>query len=108
MPLAANCTQLRAAVAALDPVVALLCLVHLTGDRSLLTRFGPAFDGAQRGPQSTFAGPVATMKAVDPVVVAEIRDLLVRAMSANPEPVLTRPGPGTIPANGGILRGFPT
>src|SRR5580698_8129612 len=92
MPLAADDTQLRAAVAALDPVVALLCLVHLTGDRSLLTRVGPAFDGAQRGPQSTFAGPVATMKAADPAVVAEIRNLLGRALSAIPKPVLTRPG----------------
>jgi cation diffusion facilitator CzcD-associated flavoprotein CzcO len=107
MPLAANCTQLRAAVAALDPVVALLCLVHLTGDRSLLTRFGPAFDGAQRGPQSTFAGPVATMKAVDPVVVAEIRDLLVRAMSANPEPVLTRPGRALFRQMAEFCVGFP-
>jgi len=85
--------QLRAAVDALDPIVALLSLVHLTGDRSLLTSLGQAFDGTQRGPQSTFAGPLGTVKkTADPVVVAEIRERLVQALSTNPTPILARPG----------------
>lgn len=91
--LAGNSAQLRRSAAALDPVVALLCLVHLTGDRSLLTSLGRTFDGTQRGPQSTFAGPGATMqKTADPAIVAEIRKRLVKAMLTNPTPLLTRPG----------------
>ena len=40
--------RLRKAVYALDPTVALLALVHLTGDRTLLGSHGRAFDGVPR------------------------------------------------------------
>ena len=38
---------LDTAIAALDPVVALLSLVQITGDRTLLSQYGPALDGTQ-------------------------------------------------------------
>src|SRR5262249_20719997 len=90
---AAEEAQLRASVDALDPIVALLSLVHITGDRSLLTSLGRAFEGTRRGPQSTFAGPLATAeKAPDPALVAEIRERLVQVMLTRPAPLLTHPG----------------
>jgi cation diffusion facilitator CzcD-associated flavoprotein CzcO len=90
---ALDAAQLRRSVDALDPVVALLCLVHLTGDRSLLASLGPTFDGTERGPRSTFAGPgAAARKTADPAIVADIRDRLVKAMLANPTPLLPHPG----------------
>lgn len=86
--------RLRAAVEALDPVIALLALVHLTGDRTLLDSHGPAFAGVPRGGGSSFSakGPQGTKQA-DPVVVADIRARLIAEMESNPEAVLHNPGP---------------
>ena len=84
--------RLRAAVEALDPVVALLALVHLTGDRTLLAKFGPAFDAAPRAGGSSFSGKtVQVPKEPDAQAVAEIRSRLVDAMESDPEPVITAP-----------------
>lgn len=44
-PQSAAESQLEAAIEALDPVVALLSLVHITGDQSLLHRYGPHLGG---------------------------------------------------------------
>jgi 4-hydroxyacetophenone monooxygenase len=86
--------RLRAAVEALDPVIALLALVHLTGDRTLLDSHGPAFDGVPRGGGSSFSakGPQGSKQA-DRAVVADIRSRLIAEMESNPEPVLHNPGP---------------
>ena len=46
--------RLTSAVYALDPIVALLALVHLTGDRLLLASLGKAFDGVPRANQNSF------------------------------------------------------
>lgn len=84
--------RLRAAVDALDPVVALLALVHLTGDRTLLASHGPAFDGVPRKGGSSFSAKAEQApKEPDPAIVADIRARLVREMESNPEPVITAP-----------------
>jgi 4-hydroxyacetophenone monooxygenase len=84
--------RLRAAVEKLDPVVALLALVHLTGDRSLLSKFAPAFDGVPRKGGSSFsAKPDQVPKEVDPAVVAEIRARLIAGMEADPTAVIHAP-----------------
>jgi len=46
--------ELEAAVAALDPVVALLALIQITGDRTLLHKFGPALEGTQHKVKEAF------------------------------------------------------
>lgn len=86
--------RLRASVERLDPVIGLLALVHLTGDRTLLDSHGPAFDGVPRGGGSSFSakGPQGTKEA-DPAVVADIRARLIAEMESNPQAVLENPGP---------------
>jgi cation diffusion facilitator CzcD-associated flavoprotein CzcO len=86
----ADTARLRAAVDALDPVVALLSLVHLTGERSLVKSLGGAFVGTERSDGFMFSRESATTKA-DPAVVAEVRERLVRAMLKNPVPLLRTP-----------------
>jgi 4-hydroxyacetophenone monooxygenase len=83
---------LRASVAALDPVVALLALVHLTGDRSLLHSVGTAFDGVPRNATSSFGFRTSEIpKEADPKVVADIRARLIAAMEADPKPLIAEP-----------------
>jgi 4-hydroxyacetophenone monooxygenase len=84
--------QLRASVATLDPVVALLALVHLTGERTLLASHGPAFAGVPRKGGSSFsARPDQAPKEPDAAVVADIRARLIAEMERNREPVITAP-----------------
>lgn len=89
---AAYSQRLHDAVHALDPVVALLALVHLTGDRSLLTSLGKAFDGVPRKGGSSFSAKAEqTPKELDPAVVTEIRQRLIAEMESDPTPVITNP-----------------
>ncbi|WP_428334759.1 hypothetical protein [Novosphingobium sp.] len=46
--------MLDQAIAELDPVVALLSLVQITGDRTLLHKFGPALEGTQHKLREAF------------------------------------------------------
>jgi cation diffusion facilitator CzcD-associated flavoprotein CzcO len=83
--------QLCTSVGVLDPIVALLSLVHLTGDRALLTSLGDALQGTQRTVQAFFGEGGARLKVADPAVVAQIRKRLVDAVLTNPVPLLPRP-----------------
>ncbi len=84
--------RLRAAIDALDPVVALLSLVHLTGDRTLLSTLGKAFDGVPRKGGSSFSAKAEQKpKELDPAVAAEIRQRLLAEMETDPTPVITQP-----------------
>jgi 4-hydroxyacetophenone monooxygenase len=86
---------LEQAIAALEPVVALLSLVHLTGDRSLLHKYGPQLDGTQTQLREAFVavgGDLGHAEA-DPAVVAEIRGLLLEKMRRDPRPLLTNLDP---------------
>ncbi len=51
---ASHSIGLDAAIAALDPVVALLALIQITGDRTLLQKFGPALEGTQHKVKEAF------------------------------------------------------
>jgi 4-hydroxyacetophenone monooxygenase len=82
--------MLDAAIAALDPVVALLSLVQITGDRTLLHRYGPGLDGTQNRTRSAFVaieGELAHDEA-DEVAANEIRARLLHEMRRGRHPVL--------------------
>jgi 4-hydroxyacetophenone monooxygenase len=84
--------RLASAVHALDPIVALLALVHLTGDRLLLGRLGKAFDGVPRANQNSFRPTeLANGPQADPAVVQEIRQRLIAAMRVSRTPLITAP-----------------
>ena len=78
---AENPATLEAAVAELDPIVALLSLIHITGDQTLLHRYGPLLEGTQEQKREAFVDFGETEhKEADPAVVAEIRDRLLKEM----------------------------
>jgi len=89
-----NAAPLEAIVDDLDPIVALLSLVHVTGDRALLHRYGPLLEGTEVQQRSAMVdfGEIGHKEA-DPAIVAEIRAMLVDAVEANPEPQLREPDP---------------
>ena len=76
--------MLDRAIDALDPVVALLSLVQITGDRALLREYGPALDGTQTRLREAFVafddGPESKAAADD--VTAEVRDRLRQAVQS--------------------------
>jgi len=81
---------LEGAVTALDPVVALLSLVQITGDRTLLHKYGPALEGTQHQVKEAF---VAFDKPREPSeaslqVANEVRTLLLNAVVAGKPAVL--------------------
>lgn len=86
---------LETAVAALDPVVALLSLVQITGDRTLLHKYGPALDGTQNKTREAFVaitGEVPHDEA-DETLANEVRALLLREVKRARVPVLPNPDP---------------
>jgi len=88
-------STLESTVAALEPVIALLSLVHLTGDRSLLHRYGPKLDGTQHQLREAFVAVNGEIehKQADPALVAEIRERLLKRLRRNTAPVLTHLDP---------------
>ena len=82
--------SLHDAVAALEPVVALVTLVQLTGDRMLLDRYGPLLDGTQKMLLEAFVafGKEAAKVVADPEAVAAIRSGLIAAIDSNREPIV--------------------
>lgn len=80
---------IEAIVHDLDPIVALLSLIHITGDRGLLHKYGPLLEGTQEQKREAFVDfGQQEHKSADPAVVAELRAMLLKEMAANPEPVL--------------------
>ena len=75
---------LAAAIASLDPIMALMALVQLTGDRTLLDRYWHALDGAQEKIVEAFVDidAHAARKTVDPAIADEIRTALTEAVNA--------------------------
>lgn len=79
----------------IEPVIALLSLVHLTGDRSLLHKYGPGLEGTQHQLREAFVavnGEIGHREA-DPALVADIRAQLLQRMQHYPKPVLTHLDP---------------
>ena len=84
----------EAAIAVFDPIVALLSLIHITGDRQLLNHYGPLLEGTQDQQRAAFVDfGDHDHKQADPAVVAEIRQLLLDEVRAGAEPLLREPDP---------------
>jgi 4-hydroxyacetophenone monooxygenase len=82
--------NLDTAMAALDPVVALLTLVQITGDRTLLHTYGPSLEGTQDKTRSAFVaieGQLAHDEA-DEAIANEIRGLLKKEIKRGRHPVM--------------------
>ncbi|MGW8203706.1 flavin-containing monooxygenase [Sphingomonas bisphenolicum] len=80
----------EAAIQALDPVMALMSLIQITGDRTLLHHYWDALDGRQETVVEAFRDINAhdLRKRVDPVIAAEIRDALRVAVKAGKPAVM--------------------
>lgn len=77
-------------VATLDPIMALLSLVQLTGDRTLLHKYWDALDGRQESVVEAFRDidTHEERKAVDPAIAADIRARLLTAVQSGRSPVM--------------------
>lgn len=85
---------LDAAIEALDPIVALLSLIHVTGDSALLHRYGPLLEGTQDQQRSAFVDfGGREQKVADPAVVAEIRAMLRSEVARGHAPLMREPKP---------------
>jgi len=76
--------KLDAAIDALDPILALMALVQITGDRTLLHRYWNDLDGRQESVVEAFRDTDAheMRSKVDPAIATEIRDRLRAAVQA--------------------------
>lgn len=84
--------RLERVIGALDPVMALLALIQLSGDRTLLHRYWDALDGKQESVVEAFRDINAheARDPVDPAVAAEIRARLLAAVQSGRAPVMPR------------------
>lgn len=83
---------LEQTIDALEPVVALLCLVQITGDRNLLHKYAPALEGTQRSQIEAFVAGVKDgqkQKVADPAIVAAIKADLLKRVKSNQKPQMT-------------------
>ena len=81
--------DLDAAIDALDPVTALMSLIQISGDRTLLDRYWDAIDGRQVRMIEAF-NPQDGQRTdpVDPAVVHEIHEALRTAIKSGRKPVM--------------------
>jgi cation diffusion facilitator CzcD-associated flavoprotein CzcO len=88
----ADAPTLEAAVAELDPVVALLSLVQITGDRTLLHRYAPALEGTQDTTREAFVAVdgQAAHDTADESVAKDVRQLLLNALRSGRPAVLPK------------------
>ncbi|KFG88895.1 putative flavin-containing monooxygenase [Sphingobium herbicidovorans NBRC 16415] len=89
-------SRIDAAIDALDPTMALMALIQITGDRTLLNHYWDAIDGRQEELIETFVDIHAHEERprIDPAVAAEIRDrlrLAVRSEKPAVMPQIDRP-----------------
>ena len=82
--------RIDAAIDALDPTMALMALIQMTGNRTLLDRYWDAIDGRQEELIETFVDINAHEErpTIDPAVAAEIRDRLRVAVKSGKSPVM--------------------
>ncbi|MDQ4112062.1 MAG: NAD(P)/FAD-dependent oxidoreductase [Actinomycetota bacterium] len=98
--------QLESAIAGLDPIMALLCLVQQTGDRTLLRRFWNDLDGTQDR-VDRFVGRIGDEpRRVSAAVDAEIRKLLLEALLPGTPPMMPRPDAALFAQMGCLATGF--
>ena len=84
--------KLDSAIDALHPTTALLSLIQITGNRTLLDRYWSALDGRQEGALESMRDVAdhEDAKTVDSAIAAEIRDALRAAVKAGRPPVMTQ------------------
>ena len=82
--------RIDAAIDALDPTMALMALIQMTGNRTLLNHYWDAIDGRQEELFETFVDIIAHEErpTIDPAVAAEIRDRLRVAVKSGKPPVM--------------------
>lgn len=83
--------ELESITEALDPVVCLAALIQITGDRSLLHRYGPALEGSQHVVKEAFVDFGEDERAPSPEAeraAAEVRDRLRQAVKAGRPPIM--------------------
>ncbi|WP_116364096.1 flavin-containing monooxygenase [Parahaliea mediterranea] len=83
--------ELDQAIDALDPVVALMSLIQITGDRSLLNRYGDALEGTQHTVKEAFVAfeDERAPPSEEALRTAQIvRDLLRDAVKAAKQPLM--------------------
>ena len=90
VPATNNNSRIDAAIDALDPTMALMALIQITGDRTLLHHYWDAIDGRQEELIETFVDIHAHEKrpTIDPAIAAEIRDRLRLAVKSGKPPVM--------------------
>lgn len=87
---AMNGADLEAAIAVLDPLIALMALVQITGDRTLLNRYGPALDGTQDKTRTAFVAISGRDEhaEADETLANEIRARLLEVVKAGKHPIM--------------------
>ena len=89
---AAQTDKFDEAIDALDPVVALLALIQITGDRTLLHKYGPSLEGTQHKVKEAFVafddGYVPNAASLQ--IAKEVRDQLRQAVKAGKPAVLPK------------------
>ncbi len=87
-----NESRIDAAIDALDPTMALMALIQITGDRTLLHHYWDAIDGRQEELVETFVDIHAHEERpkIDPAVASEIRERLRVAVKAQKPAVMTQ------------------
>jgi Predicted enzyme related to lactoylglutathione lyase len=83
-------SKIDAAIDALDPTMALMALIQITGDRGLLNHYWDAIDGRQEELIETFVDIHAHEErpTIDPSVASEIRERLRLAVKAEKPAVM--------------------
>jgi cation diffusion facilitator CzcD-associated flavoprotein CzcO len=83
-------SKIDAAIDALDPTMALMALIQITGDRTLLHHYWNAIDGRQEELIETFVDIHAHEErpTIDPEVATELRDRLREAVKAGKPAVM--------------------
>jgi cation diffusion facilitator CzcD-associated flavoprotein CzcO len=83
-------SKIDAAIDALNPTMALMALIQITGDRTLLNHYWNAIDGRQEELIETFVDIHAHEErpTIDPAVATEIRDRLRAAVKAEKPAVM--------------------
>ena len=83
-------TSLEQVISALEPMIALMSLVQITGDRGLLRKYGPKLEGTQHQMREAFVavdGEIDHDEA-DTSIVAEIREQLLQRVKSGQTPVM--------------------
>lgn len=88
----ADMLKLDAAISSLHPTIALLSLIQITGNRTLLNRYWDALDGRQEDALESMRDVNAhgETKIVDAAIAAEIRTALRKALASGRAPVLNK------------------